>query len=388
MSIRLADRLSPRLRRFLVVSGVLLLTVVVLPARSSSEDLPGADDLPQTRISNSHAAVVTVSQVTAVRRSKMFISIGPDSPIWGALYQPQYNYPVGDPNPTEYRASCATRGTPPLPPCVAWPFAQPDCATADTSTQYRVIYFRGFIYPFSPLDGGGADVGKVAEVRVNLAAFGSIPASATITLRTPRVNGKVKPFVFHDWQSVARPSGCDPTFHQSIPNGTVRVLVEGSVNISISDLKVDGVPVELGDHCRTVRPADLQLWSTADGSYFPAQGGTLGAWDGLQDTTDLPWDSPYYTPEENGRVLKPSTGLTVPPFTGCGTNGEDLSPLLTAMASGPNNPISVSQGTQVQHQHTPGDGKLDLDDLKSCRNGFCPTPGPDSPERPPLPAGD
>ena len=390
MSTRTAPRprRTRRPRRLLAVAGALLLAVVVLPGRSAGEETPGAGDLPDKAISNSHAGVATISQVTAVRRSKLFLRLGGRDPIWGAVYQPAFNYPVGDPNPTEYKVSCGTRA--PVTPCVAWPFEQPECATADPATQASGVYFRGLIYPMTPLAGGrGADVGKIAETRVNLAAFGSIPASATITLRTPRVRGKAQPLVFHNWTSPGRPNGCDPDFYRTFPEQEVRVLVEGKVEITLSDLVVDDVPVDLGPRCRTVRAADVQLWSTANRSYAPAAGGTLGAWDGLQETTDLPWNSPYYTPEENGRVLKPSTGLTVPPFTGCGTGGEDLSPLVTAMASGPNNPIKARQGRLVQHQHQPADGLIDIDDLLKCQNPtLCPLPGPDFPDDPPLPEGE
>ncbi|MFJ9314997.1 hypothetical protein ACIRN4_12450 [Pimelobacter simplex] len=376
----------PRSRRLLAVAGALLLAIVVLPGRSSGEGIPGAGDLPDTTISNSHAGVATISQVAAVRSSKLFLSIGgANSPIWGAVYQPMFNFPVGDPNPTEYKVSCGTRA--PQTPCVPWPFEQPECATADPSTQAAGVYFRGLIYPMTPKPGGvGADVGKISETKVNMVAFGSIPASATVTLRTPRVGNKVQPLVLHDWTSPGRANGCDPTFYQKFANQEIRVLVEGKVEITLSDLVVDGVPVDLGPRCRTVRAADLQLWSTANKSYAPAGGGTLGAWDGLQDTTDLPWNSPYYTAEENGRVLKPSTGLTIPPFTGCGTGGEDLSPLVTAVASGPNNPVKVMQGRLVQHQHQPANGLLDIDQLNKCQTAtLCPLPGPDLPDRPPLP---
>lgn len=343
-----------------------------LPQTQSAASVPGEEDLPKTPIALARG-VVTNSQGGVVRRSKMYLTIKPEDPIWGVLYTGIYNWPAED--PTGFAQLCA-RGR----PCVSDPFYQPPCATDDPATQRVGQYLRHRVYPVSPRGGGGgADVGLLAEMRVNLIAFGALPATATLTLRAPRVDGQVQPIRVQTWQTTRL--GCDPSFVAPAASA----LAEGQVEISLADLEVDGVPVDLGPNCRTVRPADLALWGeTEHGGYYPNTGGPLGAFDGLHPGSLGPLDSPFYF-EDNGRVIPPSTGITIPSFTGCGTGGEDLSPLVTAMASGPNNPVRAQQSTLI----TQLDGSVDLNDLTKCQHtGECPLPAPAVPERPPLPEGD
>lgn len=354
---------------------VVLAAVVSLLLSTPSSSAPGDEDIPDRPIAASQG-FATLAQGAVVRRSKMYITIGSDrnNPMWSAIYTFLYNTPVE--NPEQYLAGCSkNRGR----PCIPNPFYQPDCATNDVETQRGGLYFRSLIYPFTPLSNG-AEVGLLAKTRVRLVAFGSIPAEATLTLRVPRDNGRVQPFVAHIWQNKLDGVGCDPSF----VSPDVDALVEGKVIISLSDLRVDGVAVPLGPSCRTVRPAELALWAeTANGGYFPADGGRLGAYDGLHPGSLKPLSSPYYS-ELQGRTIPPSTGLTIPDFTGCGVGGEDLSPLVSAMASGPNNPVRASQG-MVSFRNN----GIDLNDIRSCDDqGRCPTPGPEVPPRPPLPAGD
>lgn len=370
-------RLGATRRHVVAVASVVAVVSLLLSTPSSSapgDPVPGEDELPQTAIGTGQGGVVTNSQGTVVRRSKMYITIRPDSPIWGILYANLFNSPPD--NPTAFQGLCA-RGR----PCLPDPFYQPECASADLTTQKRGLYFKSLLYPVAPLRSGGVDVGKVASTRVRLLAFGSVPAEVTLTLRTPRVSGRVQPFAVHIWHTnVGANIGCDPTFDAP----PVTALVEGKVEITLSDLKVDGVAIDLGATCRTVRPADLQLWGeTGLGGYFPNTGGPVGAFDGLHPGTIRPLDSPYYGPD-NGRTFPASTGVTVPPFTGCGTGGEDLSRLMTTMASGPNNPVRLVQSTLVGQN----DSTVDLNDLAKCNATACPLPAPALPVRPPLPEGD
>lgn len=354
-----------------VVAAVLLL--LSTPSSSAPGDpVPGEDDLPVTSEVALSRGVVTTTQGTVVRRSKLFVTIKSETPIWGVFYQNLFNSPPE--NPTTFLALCS-RGR----PCLPDPFEQPACATDDLSTQQRGDYLRYRLYPVSPLASGGVDVGLLAKVRVNMVAFGSIPATARLSLRSPRVGGKIEPLEIQMWTT--KNAGCDPNF---VPH--LHALVEGRVEITVSDLEVDGVPVDIGSSCRTVRPASLQLWNEGqaiDGGYSGGRGGNLGAYDGLHPGTLAPLDSPYYF-EHRGRTIPKSTGMTIPPFTGCRANGDDLSPLLTAMASGPNNPVRVSQGEPI----APIAG-IDLNNLAACNEGGqCPLPAPPTPKRPPLPEGD
>ncbi|MGV9883603.1 DUF6801 domain-containing protein [Streptomyces sp. NPDC003006] len=81
-------------------------------------------------------------------------------------------------------------------------------------------------------------------------------------------------------------------------------------HLRLHGVRVNGVPLDVGPRCRTSRPIDTRL----TGSYPVTSGGLL------QGTLDIP------------------------PFSGCGANGEDLDPLLTATVSGPGNPLKIRQG--------------------------------------------
>lgn len=360
------------MRRAAVVAFMVAVVIALLSMPSSSapgDPVPGDSDLPPYQEIGASRGVVTATQGAVVRRSKMYITVQPKEPVWGILYQNLFNSPPE--NPTSFLGLCA-RGR----PCVPDPFKQPACATDDINTQRRGNYLRYLLYPVKPLATGGVRVGYLAETKVNLIAFGSIPATATVTMTMARANGKPTPFRIQTWLTTQM--GCDTS---NDPNPAV--LLEGEVMIQLSDLKVDGVPVKLGPSCRTVKPASLALWGDfALGGYTPLAGGPLGAYDGLHSGSLGALESPYYL-QDRGRTIPKSTGITIPDFTGCGV-GEDLDPLVTAMASGPNNPVRVNQSQMVSPSPD-----VDLNDLDICASPTeCVLPAPDAPPRPPLPAGD
>ncbi|WHM35589.1 DUF6801 domain-containing protein [Streptomyces sp. BPTC-684] len=80
--------------------------------------------------------------------------------------------------------------------------------------------------------------------------------------------------------------------------------------LRIHDVRVNGVPMDVGPRCRTARPFDTVL----SGAYNFLTGGIL-----------------------DGEIA-------IPPFAGCGSRGEDLSPLFTAAVSGPGNAVRIRQG--------------------------------------------
>lgn len=84
-------------------------------------------------------------------------------------------------------------------------------------------------------------------------------------------------------------------------------------HLRVHDVRVNGVPLEVGPNCRTARPFDTVL----SGAYNFLTGGVL-----------------------DGEIA-------IPPFTGCGSRGEDLSPLFTAAISGPGNAVRIRQGQLV-----------------------------------------
>ncbi|MET8523900.1 hypothetical protein OG801_07085 [Nocardioides sp. NBC_00163] len=345
-----------------------------LIADDPAAGLPGFSDLPTPRSISITEGTVTASQNAVARRSKMSITA---RPIWAAMYYGEFNNPIE--NPTGYVGPSCVRKV----ACLPDPFYQPSCATEDPSTQWPTSYFRHPMYPIKPIEGGGAEVGIVTEDKVNLVAFGTIPATATLTISVPPVGGKVQPLMVHLWSRPAAASGCAPR-PSDIPGASA--LVNGKVFIQLSDLEVDGVPVDLGPRCRTKHPAELYLWGDfARGSYNANNGGPLGAYDGLHPGSRGPLNSPYYR-NDNGRTIPPSTGIDIPSFANCGTNGDDLSPLVSAMASGPNNPVRATQGQINAFNRVP------LEDLSMCSGSparpSCPLPGPEVPERPPLPDGE
>ncbi|MEO3841197.1 DUF6801 domain-containing protein [Streptomyces sp. B22F1] len=92
--------------------------------------------------------------------------------------------------------------------------------------------------------------------------------------------------------------------------------------LRVYDVKVNGVPLDVGDDCRTSAPLDVVLKGKYP-EYRVFTGGTL-------------------------RSL-----VTVPPFTGCGTGGEDLDPLFTSTLSGPGNYVELKQSPLCTMPCTP-----------------------------------
>lgn len=343
-----------------------------LVADNPAEGFPGFNDLPAVNSISITEGTVTASQHAVARRSKISITA---RPIWTAIYYGEFNNPIED--PTGYIGPSCARNV----ACTPDPFFQPPCATDDPSTQWMTAYFRHPMYPMKPIDGGGAEVGILSEQRINMVAFGTIPATATLTISVPRVRGKIQPLIAHLWSDQKR--GCAPR-PSDIPQASA--LVEGEIILQLSDLEVDGVPVDLGARCRTKQPAELYLWADfASGNYNANNGGPLGAYDGLHPGSRGPLNDPYYR-EDNGRTIPPSSGIDIPPFVNCGASGDDLSSLVSAMASGPNNPVRAIQGQTIALNRVP------LEDLSMCGGSptrpTCPLPAPETPEIPPLPDGE
>ncbi|MEO3765617.1 DUF6801 domain-containing protein [Streptomyces sp. B5E4] len=92
--------------------------------------------------------------------------------------------------------------------------------------------------------------------------------------------------------------------------------------LRIYDVKVNGVPLDVGGECRTSAPLDVVLKGKYP-EYRVFTGGTL-------------------------RSL-----VTVPPFTGCGTGGEDLDALFTSALSGPGNYVELKQSPLCTMPCTP-----------------------------------
>ncbi|WP_335932988.1 DUF6801 domain-containing protein [Streptomyces sp. PTD5-9] len=85
-------------------------------------------------------------------------------------------------------------------------------------------------------------------------------------------------------------------------------------SLRLHDVEVNGTPLDVGPNCRTSKPYKVVL--SGD---FPKYVNVFGG-------------GPM-----NGEV-------DIPPFSGCGTGGEDLDNLFTAAISGPGNVVAMNQG--------------------------------------------
>ncbi|MEU9760421.1 DUF6801 domain-containing protein [Streptomyces sp. NPDC047987] len=85
-------------------------------------------------------------------------------------------------------------------------------------------------------------------------------------------------------------------------------------SLRLRDVKVNGTPLDVGPNCRTASPFKVVL-----NGDFPKYVNVFGG-------------GPM-----NGKV-------EIPPFSGCGTGGEDLDNLFTAAISGPGNVVAMNQG--------------------------------------------
>jgi hypothetical protein len=103
--------------------------------------------------------------------------------------------------------------------------------------------------------------------------------------------------------------------------------VYGKLQLRLSHIEVNGTPLDVGSHCRTVAPLDLKLVGI-DLSNTASHGGVL---------------RPSDYNEISGGPLSQDE-LTIPPFTGCSAHGDNVDALLTASISGPGNSLNLIQG--------------------------------------------
>lgn len=104
----------------------------------------------------------------------------------------------------------------------------------------------------------------------------------------------------------------------------VLTAVGGYQSLRLYDVEVNGTPLDVGPNCHTVDPVDLTLRGRQDAGISSDDG------------------KPDYTVQTGGPLA--AENLVIPAFTGCGTGGEDLSPLFTAAVSGAGNSLNFIQG--------------------------------------------
>ncbi len=131
--------------------------------------------------------------------------------------------------------------------------------------------------------------------------FGAIPITADLHLTQLERNGLIVPLI------VASRTGTDFPFREYPTH------ITGLANVRISNVFVDQVPLNVGPDCHTVVPLRLNLAGDPK-TYNLFSGGVLRG------------------------------VANIPDFTGCGTGGDDLDPLLNGTISGPGNKLVQYQG--------------------------------------------
>ena len=153
--------------------------------------------------------------------------------------------------------------------------------------------------------------GYFPPITVRTLAFGMVPSEVTISIAqyrqstpdndpsTPDPDGAATENIPVPWQLKG------PAIEEGVH------LLTGDADLRITSLSLDGQRIDVGTKCRTSTPARVTLHG-----------------------------QPGYIPNLGGRL---AGSVDVPTFTGCGTNGEDLSPLITSMVSGTGNTLEVMQ---------------------------------------------
>ncbi|OLF13615.1 DUF6801 domain-containing protein [Actinophytocola xanthii] len=104
----------------------------------------------------------------------------------------------------------------------------------------------------------------------------------------------------------------DVRLDSQAPHARSGAVITGKYSARIFDAQINGVPLDLGENCRSESPLEVSVRANV----------------------------PPYTLTVGGKL----TGMvTIPPFSGCGAH-EDLDPLITGLVSGPGNYVELIQG--------------------------------------------
>ena len=187
---------------------------------------------------------------------------------------------------------------------------------------------------------GAADpYGHLTPLLVRSVAFGSVPVEATLQISQRFDEG-----------GLPLPFSLETTNYRFLrQEGSTRLrtamlfadshIVE-DVTLEVTRLSVDGVELNLAAPCTTAAPTQLSVYGE-------------GFWQGTEVTEEMmaahpapQFDSSAVVDHDRHFAAVPGGYLEgtvkVPPFAAClTTDGEDISPLLTATASGDNNPVEL-----------------------------------------------
>lgn len=203
-------------------------------------------------------------------------------------------------------------------------------STAYTSlTASLWLVFGAKVWIQSP-ENSANDFGEMAPIRVHTVAFGGVPVSATISIRQPTSHGKISPIQL-TWAASFNNlvAGTEIPGYGRAPTGSLQAFfepkptIQGDVVVQVSNLDVDGVPVDVGASCS----ADGELNFSPKPGFYWSGNTTKG---GAGEFT--PVALPSWLPGET----------TIADFRSCSSpEGDDLSPLLTSMISGADNAIDT-----------------------------------------------
>jgi hypothetical protein len=197
------------------------------------------------------------------------------------------------------------------------------------------IFTDARVYPVAtlPADPRHAHFDAFPDVTVRTVAFGSIPVDATLSLRLP-TDASGLPAGLHALTMIDSYAGGagDPPPEVKHPSSEWLKFsdstVTGGVWVQVTQLSVDGVVVDVGNHCRTVQPAKLDL---SGKGYSVNQAG---------ESEGAP-PAGHFAATRGGAL----TGtIDVPRFSGCGSGQDDLSPLVSSVASGEDFAVQAQTG--------------------------------------------
>lgn len=193
--------------------------------------------------------------------------------------------------------------------------------------------------------GAKLSFGEFPPVTVSMLGFGALPVTATAHLTQTITNGVYDPLPLRLALDISPvpPGKTVPGFGPApkYKSGTTffnyRAISTGTVDIRLSNVSVDQVPLSVGPDCHTATPAKLTL--SAPAGYYPQSKGP----------TQLKGKPGEFQPLGGGGPAGYLQGsVNVPAFTGCHDGADDLDPLITGMISGPGNPVNAYSPAGLQ----------------------------------------
>lgn len=190
------------------------------------------------------------------------------------------------------------------------------------------------------------EYGVFPSFQVGMLAFGAIPVTATVHITQPLVDGVASPLTLRWWTTIGHllpgqtvpgyeQYGPAPDFSPNLTFFAPPASITGTVVVQLTDVTVDRQPIDVGPACQTRATMDL---SEVPGYY-------------AQNTPTIPpveHKPGEWLPLSNITSYVTAGHIDLPAFTGCHNGGDNLDPLITAMVSGPNNPVQITQKLGLQ----------------------------------------